>query len=148
MFTASFYFLGLAGSILAAAFFLTKGWRAGRCVEVDLDTLRAVSICLPTDRGAALEEKVSKIYKELMWDKKARWTNLKTMWRRWYALCQEKAIQKQKAMYSWSRTMALCSVLCLIGVLLEAEFNQPITIRTILTGFRHQEQAAAMLHKS
>jgi hypothetical protein len=148
MFTASFYFLGLAGSILAAAFFLTKGWRAGRCVEVDLDTLRAVSICLPTDRSAALEGTFSKIYKELMWDKKVKWTNLKAMWQRWYALCREKAIQKQKAMYSWSRTMALCSVLCLIGVLLEAEFDQPITMRTVLTGFRHPEPAAASFHKS
>jgi hypothetical protein len=147
MFTASFYFLGMAGSILAAAVFLSKGKRAGRCVEVDLDTLRAVSICLPTDRGAALEGTLSKNYKELMWDKKARWTNLKAMWQRWYHLCQEKAIEKQKAMYSWSRTMALCSVLCLIGVLLEAEFDQPITLRSVLVGFRHPEPPAAAAYK-
>ncbi len=83
-----------------------------------------------------------------MWDKKARWTNLKALWGRWYGLCQEKAIQKQKSLYSWARTMALCSMLCLMGVLLEAEFDQPITFRTVLAGFRHMEPVASSVHKS
>ena len=61
------------------------------------------------------------MYKGLMWDKKAKWTNVKAMWVRWYDLCQEKAILEQKAMYSWARTMALCALLCLVGVVLEAE---------------------------
>lgn len=148
MFTASFYFLGLAGFIVATAFCLSWGKRAGRCVEVDLDTLHAVSICLPTDRAAVLDGTLAKLYKDMMWDKKARWTNLKTMWIRWYSLCQEKAIRKQKSLYSSARTMALCSLLCLMGVLLEAEFDQPITLRTVLTGFRHQEPVAASVHRA
>ncbi len=121
MFTASFYFLGVAVFILAASVCLSKGKRAGHCVEVDLDTLHAVSVCLSTERWAAADGTIAKMYKGLMWDKKAKWTNVKAMWVRWYDLCQEKAILEQKAMYSWARTMALCALLCLVGVVLEAE---------------------------
>jgi hypothetical protein len=145
MFTVSlsFYFLGLAVCILAASVCLSKGKRASRRVEVDLDVVRAVSVCLPTQRWAAVDGTREKIYKELLWDKKATWTNMKAMWMQWYSLCQEKAVLKQKAMYSWTRTMALCAVLCLIGVLLQAEFDQPITIGTILAGFRRPDTVAS-----
>ncbi len=144
MFTisVSFFFLGVAVFILAASVCLSKGKRAGCCVEVDLDALRAVSVCLPTERWAATDGARRKMYKELLWDKKVKWTNMKAMWMRWYRLCQEKAMLKQKAMYSWARTMALCALLCLVGVVLQADFNQPITIRTILAGFRRPDTAS------
>ena len=148
MFTVSFYFLGVAVFVLAASVCLSQGKRASRSVEVDLDTLHAVSVCIPTERWAAPDGTIAKMYKELMWDKKAKWTNMKAMWMRWYSLCQEKAVLKQKAMYSWARTMALCALLCLVGVLLEAEFDQPITIRNILAGFRHPDPVASSCQTS
>ncbi len=46
-------------------------------------------------------------------------------------------------MYSWSRTLAMCSALCLIGVLLEAEYDKPISVSTILAGLTHSSPAAA-----
>ena len=136
MFVASFYFLGLAAFILATSVCASWGKRAGRCVEVELDTLRAASVCLPAGRRAAPDGTATTIYKELSWDEKVKWTDMKAMWTRWYHRCRERAILKQKAMYSWARTMSLCAVLCLVGVLLEAKFDQPITVGTVLAGFR------------
>jgi len=148
MFTASFYFLGVATSIFAALFFLTTGKRAGKRVEVDLDTLHVASVCLPTGRRATEDVLSSSMYKDLSWEEKAKLSDLKSFWMHWYERCKRKAFLRQKAMYSWARTMALCSVLCLIGVLLEAEFNQPITLHSILTGFRRPSPAASSVESS
>lgn len=146
--TASFYFLGLAVFILAASVCLCRGVRAGHCVEVDLDILRAASVCLPTGRRAVADDTSSTLYKEMAWDEKAKWSDIKAMWRQWYARCHEKAILKQKATYSWARTLALCALLCLVGVFLEAEFDQPITLRTILAGFRRPDPVASSVQMS
>jgi hypothetical protein len=83
------------------------------------------------------------MYKELTWDEKVRWSNMRAMWMQWYDRCRKNAILKQKAIYSWARTLALCALLCLVGVLLEAEFDQPITLRTVLAGFRRPDPVAA-----
>jgi hypothetical protein len=56
---------------------------------------------------------------------------MKIIWMQWYSQCQEKALLKQKATYSWARTMALCAALCLIGVVLEATFDEPITLAQV-----------------
>jgi hypothetical protein len=135
MFTASFYFLGLAASIVGALCCLKLGRHSGKCVEVELDALRAVSVCLPTGRRPT-DTAITAMYKELTWDEKAKLSDMKAIWMGWYERCRRKAFLKQKALYSWARTLSLCAMLCLMGVLLEAEFNQPITIRTILAGFR------------
>jgi hypothetical protein len=148
MLTISCYFLGLAVSILAASVCLAKGRRAGKCVEVELDALRAASICMPTGRREIEDDAIATMYKQLSWDEKAKWSNVRAMWTRWYSICQEKAVLKQKAIYSWARTLSLCALLCLVGVFLEAEFDQPITFRTILTGFRRPCPAAASLQTS
>jgi hypothetical protein len=143
MFTASFYFLGVAIFILAASLCVSWAKRAGRCVEVDLDALHAATICLPVGTRAAPEGTATTLYKELTWDEKAKWKDMKAMWTRWYHQCQAKAFLKQKAMYSWARTMALSAMLCLMGVLLEAQFDQPITLGAILAGFRDPRLAAS-----
>ena len=142
MFTASFYFLGLAASICAALFCLSTGKRAGRCAEVDLDALRAATDCLPMGGRAVAEIAPSAMIKELTWDEKIKVSNIKAIWLRLYYQCKKKAVEKQKAMYSWARTLSLCALLCLSGVLLEAEFDQPITFSTIIAGFRHPASAA------
>jgi hypothetical protein len=143
MFTASFYFLGVAVFVLAASVCLSKGMRADRCVEVEIDTLRAASVCLPTGRRAAADSTTAALYKELTWDEKARWRDMKAMWMQWYRRCQENATSKQKAIYSWARTMASCALLCLVGVFLEAEFDQPVTISNVLAGFRRPDPVAS-----
>jgi len=143
MLTISYYFLGLAISILLASVCLSWGKRAGQRAEVELDTLRAVSVCLPAGRRVPTDGIAETMYKELSWDEKARWRDARTIWMRWYGRCQEKAIQKQKAMYSWARTLALSALLCLGGVILEADFDQPITISNILAGFKRSVPPAA-----
>ena len=80
MFTASFYFLGVAVSILAALFCFSTGKHAGKCVEVDLDTLRAASVCLPTGNRAAADGTVAAMCKELTWDEKAKLSDTKAVW--------------------------------------------------------------------
>jgi hypothetical protein len=148
MFTASYYFLGVAASICATLFFLTSGKRAGKSIEVDLDTLHAASICLPTGRRVTIGDLSSSMCQNLPWEEKARLSDWKSLWTQWYKACKRKASLKQQAMYSWARTMLLCSALCLIGVLLEAQFNQPITLHTILTGFRRPTPPASYVETS
>jgi hypothetical protein len=148
MFTASFYFLGFAVSIFAALVCLSTGKHAGKHADVDLDTLHAVSVCVPTGRPTAADATTAAMYRELAWHEKARLSDMRSLWKRWYDRCRTEARLKQKAMYSWARTSALCAVLCLGGVLLEAEFDQPITISSILAGFRRPYPAASALPTS
>jgi hypothetical protein len=117
MFTAAFYFVGLAGFIVGASACLTLGRQAGKRVEVDLADLRTASIGLLTA------------------GRKPTWDEMRAMWMKWYAQCQEKAVLKQKATYSWARTLALCAMLCIVGVLLEVEFDEPISAPRILASF-------------
>ena len=118
MFGATFYFLGLAAFIVGASACLTMGKRVGRRVEVDLADLRVASVGLLTA------------------GRKPTWDEIRSLWMMWYARCQEKAVVKQKAIYSWARTLALCAVMCIVGALLEGEFDEPITASRILAGFR------------
>ena len=60
----------------------------------------------------------------------------------WYAQCQEKAILKRKAIYSWTRTLAMCAALCLIGVVMEVSFGEPITVDRIVSGFENSHPVA------
>ncbi len=130
MFTAAFFFLGIAGFIVAASFCLSIGRRTAQHVEVDLAALRAASAWLSTAGTKPV------------WDRNAKWQEIKATWMGRFARCQETAILKRKAMYSWARTLALCAVLCVVGVLLESEFDQSISLRGILAGFTHSRPAA------
>jgi hypothetical protein len=130
MFSATFYFLGLAGFIVAATACLAHGRRVSRHLEVDLNDLRAASVGLLTAGN------------------KPTWDEVRALWMKWYARCQEKAISKQQAVYSWARTLALCAVLCLVGALLEAELDDTISVRRILAGFRHSHPVAAACQTS
>ena len=72
----------------------------------DLDTFHAATVCLPTGRQAVADDVAPVFYKELSWDEKARWRDIKAMWKRWYVHCRERAISRQKSLYSWARTLA------------------------------------------
>jgi hypothetical protein len=130
MFSATWYFWGLSGFLFTAIICLTRGKRACRHVEVDLADLRMASLCL-VSAGT-----------------KPTWRAIRTMWMKWYLQCQDAAIRKQRVLYSWSRTLALCAVLCLIGVLLEAEFDRPISVSEILAGLTHLRPVATSSQRS
>jgi len=124
MFSVTFYFLGLAGFMVAASACLTMGRRVGQRVEVDLADLHVASVGLLTA------------------GRKPTWEEIRSLWMMWYARCQEKAVAKQKAIYSWARTLALCAVMCIVGALLEGELDEPITMSHLLAGFSRPPAAA------
>jgi hypothetical protein len=136
MFGAVFYFLGLAAFGLAASFCLSRAKRAGKSVDVDLSALQAASVCLSAGRRG------TESTAEPTWDEIAKWQEMKAIWMQWYAQCREKALLKQEATYSWTRTLALCAALCLVGVVLEATFGEPITVDRICAGFIHSPTVA------
>src|ERR1035437_8687351 len=113
MFTATFYFLGVAAFLLAASACFSKGRRSDRSVEVDVAALRVALLCL-----SAADDQPTR-------DEKTKRHGINALWMKWYNRCQEKALLKREAMYSWSRTLALSSVLCIVGVCLETEFDEP-----------------------
>jgi hypothetical protein len=148
MFMATFLFLGIAGLIVAVSACLAIGKRAGRYVEVDLDALSAASICLSAGRRKVADSTTATGNSEPTQDEKSRWREMKMVWMEWYGRCQEKSLLKQKTMYSWARTLALCAVLCVVGVLLEATFGQSISLSHILDGFRSSHPAATSSQRS
>ena len=148
MFTASLYFLGIAAFICAALFFLVTEKRAEKSVEADTDKLHAALIDSSTGTQMTLGDLPSSMCRNLPSEEKARLSDWKSLWMQSYIRVKRKAFLKQKAMYSWARTMALCAALCLMGVLLEAEFNQPITLQNILAGFRRPSPSASSVETS
>lgn len=125
MFTATFLFLGIAGFIVAA------------------------SACLSAaDQAAAIDVAATWSEEERpTWDQKAKWQEIKAAWLEWYSRCQAMTIVKQKETCSWARTLALCAALCLIGVFLEATFDQLISISHIINGFRQSHPAATSFQR-
>ncbi len=136
MFTASFYCLGLAGFIVAALVCLLRGRHTDQNVAVDLRSLRTAAVCFlagcrAADRSnSAVEEGENAAAKH----EKAKWREMKTLWLQWYAQCQEQAFLKQKALLSWGRTLVICALLCLVGVCLEVQFSEPISVDKIFAG--------------
>lgn len=63
------------------------------------------------------------------------WNNIKTALIGLYSQYEKKETSKQRALRSWAGTMVICAGICMIGVLLEAKYNQLITVETIVAGF-------------
>jgi hypothetical protein len=124
MFNLVLMFLGIGGFIVAALFYLS-----------------AV-------RPVATADSTTTYNKKPTWDEKATWPEIKALWMEWYERCQEMEAPKQKALCSWGRTMALCAGLCLVGILLEVQYNQLISIDNILAGFRRSPPVAASYQRS
>jgi hypothetical protein len=114
MFTAVFCFLGIAGFIVAGALCLSM-----------------------TERAAAIDGRLAWQEEERpTWDHKAPWCEIRESWIAWYVQCQQSGTLKRRELHSWARTFALCSALCLIGVLMEVHFSQSISLPHILAGLR------------
>jgi hypothetical protein len=134
MLAAVFYFLALAGFTVAALVCLSRSNRAS--VEVDLDDLHTTSNRLAAAACRTTTEKV------------VAWHEVKATWTHLVGHCCEKALLKQKSMYSWARTFSLCAALCLIGVTLEATYGEEISVDNIVAGFRHTCHVTASSHTS
>ncbi|MEN6449034.1 MAG: hypothetical protein ABFC96_00955 [Thermoguttaceae bacterium] len=124
MLTATCYFLGLAACLVTALACFARGRKAGRNIEIKFDDLRVASLCLASAGN------------------RRTWRAIRVKWTNWYLQCQEVALRKREALYSWARTLALCSVLCLIGAMMEAQYDQRISVSTILAGFTHHHAMA------
>ena len=142
MFTASLYFLGIAASICAALFFLATGKRAEKSVEAETGRLHAASIDSSTERQMTLGDLSSSMCQNLPSEEKARLSDWKSLWVQSYIHVKRKAFLKQKAMYSWARTMALCAGLCLLGIVLKVELDERMSASQITSGFTHQHPVA------
>ena len=143
MFSATFFFLGIAGFVVAALACLSRATRAGRCVEVDLAALHSASVCLATGPRAAGRAPATGD-QDARADAKAKWQEMKAIWVQWYAPCLQKAVSKQKAMYSWARTLSLCAALSLVGAVLEAHFGESISVSTISSSFEGPRSVPAV----
>lgn len=136
MLTATAYFLGIAGFIAAALVCLTKGRRSSSRIEVDLPVLRTAAVCFlsgcrAADRGhAAAAVNQDKSAEEHL----TKWREMKSLWLQWYAHCQDRALLKRKTFLSWGRTMVVCALLCLVGVVFEVHFDEPISLNRIFDG--------------
>jgi hypothetical protein len=145
MFSATFCFLGIASLLVAALVCLSRAKGAARHVEVDIDALHAASVCISAGRRGA-DHVAGASHQEPTGDEKAKWHDMKSLWMQCYAQCQEKAILKQKALYSWARTLALCAALSLVGALLEVTFDKRISVAEIAAGFTQSCSAATSVH--
>jgi hypothetical protein len=68
-------------------------------------------------------------------DEKAIWLELKTALADLYSRYEMRESPKEKYLRSWTGTLIICAGLCMIGILLEVEYNSPITVDRIIAGF-------------
>lgn len=122
MYAATFGFLGVAGFIVA----VTSYFSTARALEA-------------ANTGAKWGNKPP------TWDKKAKCSEMKGAcieWTKWYMRCQKIEVSKRKAIRSLARTLVLCAALCLVGIVLEVEFGQPISADSIVSGFEQSQPVA------
>jgi hypothetical protein len=143
MFHAALFLVGIAAFVLAASVCLSRAKRVGRSVEANLTAHEAASVCLSAGRRAA-----DGAPRDPTWDEIARWQEMKVMWMQWYGRVREKALLRQEAMYSWARTLGICAAICLVGIVLEATFDQHVTVDQISAGFRQPTSTASSLQTS
>jgi hypothetical protein len=78
----------------------------------------------------------------------AAWNQIKTALIGLYSQYENKETSRQKVLRSWAGTLVICAGICMIGVLLEVEYNQRISMDTIISGFVPQPRISAqsMMH--
>ena len=119
MFAAMLYFLAAAGFFEATAVCL---WM--------------VRLLRPDD-GASMGDV------RPMWARKTNWDEVKASFLVWYARCQEREATNRKTVLSWARTCALCTTLCMIGICLEVEFDESISVSHLIAGLIRTPVATA-----
>jgi hypothetical protein len=118
MFTATFFLLALAVFVLAASVCLSKEERSAATVSRAMHAKRPI------------------------WNRQAKWPEIKAVWLLWYMRCQETAEPKRKALLSWGRTFAFCAALCVVGIVLRVELDEQLSDSRIPSGFRRSHSVA------
>jgi hypothetical protein len=118
MLTATYFFVGLAAFVLAAVACFSKGQQAAM---IDM-------------RGTAPT-----------WRQEAKWSEIKTIWIKWQAKCQEIVSQREKTWLCWGRTFAFCAAICIVGIVLRAGLNGQMSVSRIWTWLRPVTDLLALL---
>jgi hypothetical protein len=67
-------------------------------------------------------------------DEKAAWLQIKAALVDLYSRYELRESPRQKSLRSWAGTFVICAGLCMIGILLEVEYNQFISVREVVSG--------------
>ena len=118
MFTATFFFLGLAVCILAGlvCFAMARS----------LKTANAAAAIQPSP------------------DEKAAWERLKKALVELHSRYEGVETAKEKTLRSWAGTLVICSGLCMIGILLETRYDQLITVKSVVSGLVGDQKLCPM----
>jgi hypothetical protein len=106
MFTATFFFLGLAVCLFAGLFC----WSLARAAK--------------TTKGPNMPA-----------EEKAAWDQIKNAIIELHSRYESTETPKQKTLRSWAGTCIICAGLCMIGILLEAEYDKLITPESIFSSW-------------
>jgi hypothetical protein len=109
MLTATYFFVGLAAFVLAALVCFSKGQQAA---VIDM------RVTAPT------------------WSQEAKWSEIKTIWIKWQAQCQEMVSRRQEILLCWGRTFAFCAAICIVGIALRAGLDGQTSVSRIWTWLR------------
>jgi hypothetical protein len=73
---------------------------------------------------------------------KAAWNQIKIAIADLYSRFDHEETPKQKSLRSWAGTLIICAGLCMIGILLEVQYNQPITIEYVASCYVGEKDLA------
>jgi hypothetical protein len=109
MFTATFFFLGLAVCMLGGlvCYALARSLKA-------------------TNTAHAIQPSP---------DERAAWERLKKALAELHSRYEGAETTKEKTLRSWVGTLVICAGLCMIGILMEARYDDMISAKSIVTGF-------------
>jgi len=110
MVSATFFFLGLAICIFAGL------------------------ICFSVAKSIQKKERQADRANQPAIDEKVAWLQIKSALADLYSRYELRESPKQKALRSWAGTLVICAGLCMIGILLEVEYNQFISFDQVLSG--------------
>jgi len=119
MFTATFFFIGLAVCIVAGL----------------VCFLLAMSIKAKKDKQAPTIT--------LSLNEKEFWKEIKSAMTELYSDYESKENLRMRVLRSWAGTLLICAGLCLIGVVLEVEYDQTITADNIFSGLLRTPRISA-----
>jgi hypothetical protein len=108
MFTATFFFLGLAVCIFAGL------------------------VCFAFARSIKAANAANTIQPSP--DEKAAWERLKKALVELHSRYEGVETSKEKTLRSWAGTLVICSGLCMIGILLETRYDTIISMKTVVSG--------------
>ena len=119
MFTATFFFLGLAICIFAGL------------------------ICFALSRSLKAANAANAIQPSP--DERAAWERLKKALVELHSRYESTETAKEKTLRSWVGTLVICAGLCMIGIVLEARYDQLISVKSVVSGLVGEQHVAPQL---